>query len=149
MSIQDADPATMDPREFARLVKRAPVDELARLMRGERRAAILDGVFVRMPDVFRRDRARAMSAVIHWGIGDRPDGGVDTYELVITDGVCALSEKPSNEPKVALTIGAVDFLKLVTGNANPLVLFMKGRMTAKGDLGLTRKIPSLFDAPAP
>lgn len=147
MSVDDLNPATLAPGEFAQLVKRSPPDELKRLMRGERRKAVLDEIFRRMPGVFRPERAGTMNAVVHWRIVDRPDGGQDTYELVIADGTCVVSAFPECEPRLALTIGAVDFLRVVTGNGNPMTLFLRGRMKAKGDLGLATRFPNLFDVP--
>jgi putative sterol carrier protein len=147
MFANDADPATLDPQEFAQLVKKAPAEELKQVMQGERRSAVLDEIFRRMPGLFRPDRAGSTNAVIHWNIGDRPDGGVDTYELVIADGTCQLSPKPERDPKLALTLGGVDFLKVATGNANAVTLFMTGKLKAKGDLGLAANIANLFDIP--
>lgn len=149
MSANDANPATMDPREFARLVKRTPTKELRQMMHSERRMAVLDELFTRMPGVFRADRAGATNAVIHWVIGDRPDGGADIYELLIAGGRCELSPVPQWEPKLTLALGAVDFLNLVTGNAHPVALVMRGKLKTKGDLALTAKFPNLFDIPKP
>jgi putative sterol carrier protein len=146
MTVDDTSPAK-DPQAFALLVKAASVEELNELMRGSRRQTILEDIFTGMPAIFRADRAGALNAVIHWRIGDRPDGGVDTFELVIADGRCELSDRSERDPRLTWTISAGDFLKMVTGNANPRILFMRGKMKAKGDLGLTAKFPSLFDIP--
>ena len=51
------------------------------------------------------------------------------------------------EPKLALNLGAVDFLKVVSGNGNPVMMFMTGKLKAKGDLGLAANIANLFDIP--
>jgi len=67
-----------------------------------------------MPMLFRADRAGATNAVVHWSIGDRADGGSDTYELVIENGKCELSSTPTRDPKLALTVAGADFLKVVT-----------------------------------
>lgn len=147
MSMESTDPATLAPRDLAVYVKRTPAAELRELMTGERRAAVLEEVFRRMPDVFRADRAGGLDAVIHWVIGDLPGGGADRYQLVIADGVCRVSPQPDREPRLTLTIGAVDFLMVVTGNAHPVVLVMKGRLRTKGDVALTAKFPGLFDVP--
>jgi putative sterol carrier protein len=48
---------------------------------------------------------------------------------------------------VALSLGGVDFLKVVSGNANPMMLFMTGKLKAKGDLGLAAKVGDLFSIP--
>src|SRR5262249_31015188 len=113
----------------------------------DNRGKVLGQIFDRMPALFRSDRAGSTNAVVHWIISDGPDGGTDTYELVIANGACTLSPAPEHEPKVALTIGAVDFLKAVSGNATPVMLFMTGKVKAKGDLGLAAKIGDLFDIP--
>ena len=147
MSVHDVNPATLEPREFAQLVKRSSADELRRLMTGEQRRDVLDAVFVRMPGVFRADRAGTTTAVLHWKVGDRPGSGADTYELVIADRTCTLSAAPDRPATLELSIGGVDFLKMVTGNANPVALFVLGKLKAKGDIGLTARVPNLFDVP--
>ncbi|WP_422739193.1 SCP2 sterol-binding domain-containing protein [Micromonospora sp. WMMD729] len=147
MSMSDTDPVALAPRDLAILVKRTPLPEVRALMSGERRDALLREVFRRMPDVFRADRAEGLDAVIHWVIGDRPDGGADRYQLEIADGVCQVSPVADREPRLTLTIGGADFLLVVTGNAHPVVLTMKGRLRTRGDLALIAKFPSLFDVP--
>jgi putative sterol carrier protein len=142
-----SDFGSVDPKQFAQLVKNAPADQLMAVMQGDDRGKVLDTIFGRMPALFRADRAGSTNAVIHWNVGDRPDGGVDTYELVIADGACTLSPEPANDPKLSLTVGAVDFLKVVSGNGNPVMLFMTGKLKAKGDLGLAANIANLFDIP--
>ena len=139
--------ANADPKQFAQLVKAASNDQLNAVMTGELRQRVLDEVFDRMPTLFRADRAGTTNAVVHWTVGDGPDGGSDTYELVIADGACVVSPSPAHEPKLALMLGGVDFLKVVSGNANPVMLFMTGKLKAKGDLGLAAKIGDLFDIP--
>jgi len=148
----DTDPTSVDfaalePNEYARLVKNTPDAQLKEIMAGDKRGAVLDAVFRRMPTLFRADRAGGTNAVIHWTVTGRPDGGTDTYELVIADGTCALSPSPAAEPKVALTLGGLEFLKLSSGNGNPVMMFMTGKLKAKGDLGLAANIANLFDLP--
>jgi hypothetical protein len=145
--IDFSDFASQDPKQFSQLVKSASNDQLAAAMSGEARGKVLGEIFTRMPALFRADRAGATNAVVHWSIDGATDGGTDTYELVIADGTCSLSATPQHEPKLALTLGAVDFLKVVSGNANPVMLFMTGKLKAKGDLGLAAKIGDLFDIP--
>lgn len=137
----------VDPKQFAQLIKSAPKEQIVAVMQSEMRGQILDAVFQRMPTLFRADRAGNTNAVIHWNVGDKPDGGVDTYELVIENGACTLSPSPDRDPKLSLTLGAVDFLKIVSGNGNPVMMFMTGKLKAKGDLGLAANFANLFDIP--
>src|SRR5882724_8125466 len=123
-----SDFASVDPSKFAKLVKTTPDATIAQVMQSELRGKVLGEVFGRMPKLFRADRAGTTNAVIHWAITGRPDGGTDTYEVVIADGACTVSEKAEREPKLTLTLGPVEFLKVVSSNANPVMMFMTGKL---------------------
>ena len=82
MSVHDVNPAKLEPRAFAQLVKRSSADELRQLISGQQRHEVLDTIFDRMPGVFRADRAGTTTAVLHWKVGDRPGGGADTVAFV-------------------------------------------------------------------
>ncbi|MEH1123827.1 SCP2 sterol-binding domain-containing protein [Micromonospora sp. CPCC 206061] len=146
----DFDPATfanVDPKQFAQLVKTTPDAQIKQVMQSDLRGKILDEVFGRMPTLFRPDRAGSTNAVIHWTVTERPDGGADTYEVVIENGACTVSESADRDPKLTLTMGPVEFLKVVSGGGNPVMMFMTGKLKAKGDLGLAANIANLFDIP--
>jgi putative sterol carrier protein len=142
-----SDFTSVDPKKFAQIVKSTPDAQLAQVMQSDLRGKILDEVFGRMPSSFRADRAGSTNAVIHWVITGRPDGGADTYEVVIADGACTVSDSAQREPRLTLTLGPVEFLKVVSSNANPVMMFMTGKLKAKGDLGLAANIANLFDLP--
>jgi hypothetical protein len=139
--------SSLEPAEFRQLVKSTKDDKLAEVMSGEHRGEILDAVFGRFPSVFRPDRAGSTNTVIHWVIGGAPGGGTDTYQVVIEEGTCTTSSQPDREPKLVITLGPVDFLKVVSGAGNPMMMFMTGKLKAKGDLGLAANIANLFDLP--
>ncbi|MEV6926553.1 SCP2 sterol-binding domain-containing protein [Dactylosporangium sp. NPDC051485] len=146
MPPHDADPVTMEVPQLSLFVKHASAEELDGLVHGERGPELLERLAVGMPGVFRPDRAAGTEAVVHWALRDLgPDGAV--YEVVITHGTCAVSPVPARRPTLTLSIGAVDYLKMVTGNANPVLMFMRGRIRAKGDRMLATKFPGLFDIP--
>lgn len=138
-----------DRLAFARRIKAASDAELLALMQSPRRAAIVHDIGADLPGVFLADRAGDLEAVVHWTVTGRPDGGADTLQLVITGGTLTVTTEPTRAPRLTLTLGPVDFLKMITGNANATMLFLRGRMKARGDLGLTTRFPSLFDTPRP
>ena len=142
-----ADLASVDPAQFTKMVKSASKDQLEAALASDSRGKILDEIFARFPAQFRADRAGSTNAVIHWNITGRPDGGADSYELVIADGACTLSPSADAEPKLAVTISGVDFLQLISGAGNPMMMFMTGKLKAKGDLGLAANLANLFDLP--
>jgi predicted lipid carrier protein YhbT len=50
---------------------------------------------------------------------------------------------------VSFTVGAVDFIRLVTGNVTGPRLFVFGRLKIEGDLLLSARVPGLFSVPSP
>jgi putative sterol carrier protein len=97
-----------------------------------------------MPALFRADKAGNTSAVIHWII---TGGASDTYETVIENGACTVTSQPVRQPKLAMTMDPITFLKVVSGDGNPMMMFMTGKIKAKGDLGLAANVAKLFDIP--
>src|SRR5574342_460586 len=127
----DFDPALLasaDPAQFTTVIKAASSDQLKSLMSGEYRGKILDEIFRRFPTQFRADRASGTNAVIHWHITDGPGEATDSYQVVIADGACTLSASTDAEPRLTVTIGGADFLRLISGSANPMMMFMTGKI---------------------
>jgi hypothetical protein len=147
----DFDPSTfagVDPQQFAKVVKATPDAQIREVMSGDLRGKVLDEVFGRLPSLFRADRAGATNSVIHWTVTGGPaDKADDTYEIVIENGTCTVPDAPQREPKLSLTMGPVEFLRIVSGSGNPVMMFMTGKIKAKGDLGLAANIANLFDIP--
>ena len=138
--------SSIGPKEFAQLVKTTPDSQIAEVMNGDARNKILDEVFNRMPTLFRAEKAGDTQAVIHWVITGGPNGS-DTYETVIENGACTVTNQPARDPKLAMTMDPVTFLKVVSGDGNPMMMFMTGKIKAKGDLGLAAQVAKLFDIP--
>ncbi len=139
--------STVGPKEFAQLVKKTPDSQIADVMAGDARTKILDEVFDRMPTLFRAEKAGSTQAVIHWNISGGNGGATDTYETVIENGACTVTNQPVRDPKLAMTMDALTFLKVVSGDGNPMMMFMTGKIKAKGDLGLAANVAKLFDIP--
>jgi hypothetical protein len=139
--------ASVDPERFAALVRRASRDELGQTMSGPDRDAILREIFSRFPTQFRPDRAGETDAVIHWRVGGRTDGGSDTFEVVIADGTCVVSPDPAGDPTLTVTLGGAELLQLLSGTANPMTMFLTGKLKAKGDFTLAANLANLFDLP--
>jgi putative sterol carrier protein len=142
---QEIDTSAVDPQEFAQNIAKTPDDQLREGMSGPLREQILAEIFQRMEEHFKPGSAQ--DAVIHWRIGGRSDGGEDRWEVVIADGKCNTSSEPQSEPRVTLRLDGVDFLKLVTGNANGPMLFMSGKLKIEGDLMFSAQIQSMFRIP--
>jgi putative sterol carrier protein len=141
------DPQAVDPAQFAQSVATTPDEQLAEGMRSELRPQVLDEIFRRMEEHFDPSKAQGVDAVMHWKITDRPGGGEDVYEAVIKNGSCTVTKEPTGSPRVTFTIGPVEFLKLVTGNADGPQLFMTGGLKIEGDLMFAAQAAGLFKIP--
>jgi putative sterol carrier protein len=139
--------AAVDPKDFAAQLANTPDEQIAAGMNSEARGLVLGEIFNRMGEHLRPEAAKGVDAVVHWKILDRPDGGYDHYELVIKDGKATVTDHPEHEPRVTFSVGAVDFLKLVTGNANGPILFTTGKLKINGDLPFAAQIAGLFKVP--
>lgn len=141
---QGIDTAAVDPVEFARTISKTPDDQLRQAMASSMRDQIIGEIFKRMEQHY---RGGGQSAVIHWRITGRPDGGEDHWEVVVAGGTCSTSSEPASEPRVTLKLDGVNFLKLVSGNASGPMMFMRGRLKIDGDLMFSTQIPSMFAIP--
>jgi putative sterol carrier protein len=134
--------------EFVALVKNTSDKELAADFGGEHREALLDSVFARFPLQFRPEKAGDRSARIEFHITGGPGGGTDTYAVVVEHGTCSIERPPNAPADLSLTMGPAEFLKVVTGNGNPAMMFMMGKIKASGDLGLAGALGNWFESPS-
>lgn len=147
-AIGEIDLSGVSPQDFATLVRTAPREQLVELMsRPDLRAKVLDEVFTRMGAQYKG--GSDIRAAIHWTILDRPGGGADVYETRIAEGQCTVGTDLREEPRVTITMDGVEFLKLVSGNDSPPMMFMSGRLTLQGDIGFAAGLSTLFDIPRP
>ena len=149
-TLAELDFAAVSPQEFARLIKGLSVREIAASFHGELRQHALREIFARMERLFRPEAAGSLRALIRWRVEgpgpDAPDATV--FETAIADGRCVVSEGASAaEPRVTLAMADAEFLKLVSGNGNPVTMFVLRKIKINGDVGLAAGLTRLFDIP--
>lgn len=133
---------------FATAVARTPDRRLAMLMSGPARQPVLRLVFWRMPHHLRSGRIATLDAGIEWRITGRRGRDHEIYRLSIADGRGRVTRGRVEAPATAtIELDAVDFLKLATGNADPIQMFFTGSVRVSGDLGLAAQLASLFRIP--
>lgn len=137
--------ASVSPEEFARIVKKLSTKEIKELAQGELRARVLSEVFGRMEKQFKAESAGSTQALIRWKITGETEV---VYETKIEDGTCTVTEgRGEAEPRVTLVMGDAEFLKLVSGNASPVTMFMTRKLKIVGDVALASGLTRLFDIP--
>ena len=139
--------ARVEPAAFVQTVKQMSDKDVATLMAGPNREPVVAAIFEGMPGLFRADRAGAAAATTHWSITDRPDGGSDEWTVQFADGTCTALRGHDGDATLSLSMGPVDFTKVITKTGNPVMMFMTGKIKAKGDLSLAANIATFFDVP--
>ncbi len=136
----------VDPEAFARSVAQTKDEHLAEGLRGPLRDEVFGEIFRRMEEHY--EGGDGTDALVRFRIGGRPDGEYDRYDVTIADGTCSVSREPSDRrPRLTITVGDVEFLKLATGNANGPELFLRRKLKLKGDLPFAASLPGLFRIP--
>jgi putative sterol carrier protein len=106
---------------------------------------VLEKVFAGMSESFSPEKAAGQQAVVQYEITG-PDGSHD-YAMRIADGRCQIDPGQAESPRVSLRIALADFLRLITGAANGMQLFMTGKLKVSGDLFFAQTYQSWFDRP--
>ena len=138
-------PPSLDAGQFATLVAQASDEDLARGL-SENGEMVLEEVFRRMPEHFRAERAGDLEAIVEWRIRTG-EGDPHGWQLAIRHGSCRVERDGRAEPAVTFSVGGVDFLRLITGNASGPMLFTFGKLKIRGDLLLAARFQGFFDLP--
>ena len=107
---------------------------------------VLGQVFAGMVDSFNPAKAAGQEATVQYEIS-APDG-THEWAMRIADGSCQVAEGRAESPRVTIRIGLADFLRLITGKANGMQLFMTGKLKVSGDLFFAQTYQGWFDRPS-
>jgi len=133
---------------FGRVVRDASPERLEQLMRSPARKPLLDGIFWQMPKQLDERQAQGVTTSIRWCLTGRTDGGTDTYQLELADGRARVIRGDGGpDPRLTVTLDGVDFLRLVSGNLDPMQAYFKGEIALAGDIMVAAKLATLFRMP--
>lgn len=141
------DPSAVDAEAMARIIGEADDHALEQGMRSPFRDLVLSEIFRRFPDYVHTERTKGVHAVVKFKIGGRADGGADRILVFIDDGSCRAEKDGEGEARTTISIAGHDFLKLVTGNSNPTMTFMRGKLRVHGDLMFAAQLAGMFKIP--
>jgi predicted lipid carrier protein YhbT len=132
---------------FEKLVRDSPPQRLEQLMRSPARRALLDGIFWQMPKQVDASVVGETPLAIKWVVTGRPDGANDVYQLVIEDGRARTERAETVEARLTVTLDGVEFLKLASGNSDPMQAYFTGRIQLSGDIMVAAKLAQMFRMP--
>lgn len=98
-------------------------------------------IIQKMPDVFLPEKAANLDTTIQLELTG--EGGGD-WMIKIANNTVKVNPGRSAAPNLVLTMAASDYVAISYGEANPVNLFMAGRIKLQGDMTLAMKFPEMF-----
>ena len=143
MSDQEFSVDQISPEQFAELVANASDDQIEEAIHAAGTKETLNRIFDNFPERFQPDKAQGVDADIQFVVTDQ---GQEFPHLVsVRNGTCTTEERAADDPKVTLTTDLVSFVKLITGQAQGVQLFMTGKLKVSGDLMFSQRIMTFFE----
>ncbi len=145
------DPSALDPVDVATAVAQTSAKHMREVMAGGFRGIVLGEVFRRFPEFLVPAKAEGTRISVGFRIGGRTDGEVDRYLVHVADGSCRVEADPAEgSPRDAtISVDGLNFLKLVTGQLNPVRGVLTGTLKVKGDKGKALALSAVMDPPRP
>jgi putative sterol carrier protein len=97
--------------------------------------------FETLPARFVATAAKGVKAVFQFELAG--DGG-GTYHVIVNDGAMAVAEGPSSSPSATLKMTAENYVKMINGELNGAMAFMKGQLKVTGNVMLAQKMQAIF-----
>jgi putative sterol carrier protein len=98
-------------------------------------------IFSQMPDAFLAEKAGDLRATIQFNLSGEEGGD---WAVAIADKSCTIIEGQAENPELTLGMAADDFVEMITGDLQPMVAFMQGKIKLQGDTSLALKFQELF-----
>ena len=102
----------------------------------------LQKIFNKMPEVFVPEKAAGVKATIQLELSGEGGGN---WLLKIANGQISANQGQADSPDLSLSMAASDYIALTQGEANPMGLFMAGKIKLQGDMTLAMKFQDMFD----
>ena len=145
MTDQGFSPDQVTAEEFVGLVANATDEQILEVVRAVGTKETLNRIFDNFPERFVPDKAQGVDAEIQFVVTDESEEF--PHVVTVRNGTCTTEEKPVDDPKVTLTADLVSFVKLITGQAQGVQLFMTGKLKVGGDLMFSQRIMTFFETP--
>jgi len=126
-------------------VRRSSEQRLQSVMRSRLRGILLRQIFRTICQRAQPDPR--LNATVEFRITGRRDGGIDRYQLTLSDGRCRTSRRGGGRPALTLELEPAAFLRLVGGTASAQRLLIAGKLKLRGDLMVALALPATLRPP--
>ncbi len=94
-----------------------------------------------LPGSFQADAAGDLDIVLQFNLTGEKAG---EFHAVIKDGKCTAVEGKHDSPTTSFTAEGTDWLDVIAGKSDGTSLFMQGKLSVEGDMGLAMRLQTLF-----
>jgi hypothetical protein len=131
--------------ELAELVVPASDEELAAWMADPSvRKPLLDLIYEAAIEMLGTDPLDLDDEIIHWHVAGAPEGGFDSFQLVIDGGVALPSRCLTQMPHLSFEVGSVELLRLAAGQESFAELIGEGIEALGGEWRFATQLEALF-----
>ena len=95
----------------------------------------------KMPEAFIPEKAAGLNAVIQFNFTGAEPG---SWNAAIKDGTVKVEQGVHASPTMTLNADSADYVKIFTGELDPMQAFMQGKLKLQGDLNLAMKMSQFF-----
>jgi 3-hydroxy-3-methylglutaryl CoA synthase/NAD(P)-dependent dehydrogenase (short-subunit alcohol dehydrogenase family)/putative sterol carrier protein len=99
------------------------------------------GIFSRMPEAFRPEKAAGVNVLFQFSISG-PGGG--DWMVAVKDGACKVTPGKAEKPTTTIQMADADFLQLIAGKLDGMQAYSSGRLKVEGDIMKSQLIGKLF-----
>lgn len=138
-----SDQPQVDPAQLAEAIKDMSDEELAVALKKMGTDDTLRNIFEGMRDSFKPEAAKDVNATVQYDI--TTDDGVKQWSVTFADGTCTVTDSPAADPRLTLSLGLVDFVRLIFNQAQAPQLFMGGKLKLQGDMMWGMQMQNYFE----
>ena len=101
----------------------------------------IKAIFDQMASRYQADAAGDIDAVLQFCLSGEKDGD---YHAIMKGPSCSVVEGKHASPTTTFNLAGADWIDLTQGKADGMSLFMQGKLSVEGDMGLAMRMNSLF-----
>jgi putative sterol carrier protein len=105
----------------------------------------IPGSFEGLQQSFLPDRAATVNKTIQFDFTGAEAG---TWRLTIANGALSYAQEPAENPNAIVTVDSEDWLKLLSGQLNPMTAVIGGKLKIKGEMALLAQFQTWFQQPS-
>ncbi len=98
-------------------------------------------IFAKIPEKFNPENAKDINMVLAFSLSGENGG---EWNININDGKIDVNEGTAADPTATISMDGDDYVKMMSGDLNPMMAFMSGKIKVDGDLNSVMKMQSIF-----